>query len=58
MNSRTDASNEEMDCPNCGGIHYGSAKCPYTPEQGSIWRNSTSTPNIGRFSGADAKERS
>ena len=22
-----------LDCPNCGGIHYGSLKCPFRPAE-------------------------
>lgn len=25
-------------CANCGGLHWGSYKCPYTLEEGRAWR--------------------
>jgi hypothetical protein len=27
-----------VNCENCGGTHYGSIRCPYTPEQGAAFK--------------------
>lgn len=38
--------NPQQNCPNCGGLHYGTRfdNCPYTKEQGLAFRTGTYTP--------------
>lgn len=55
MNSSTDPSKEETRCPNCHGIHWGSSQCPFTAEEGAMWRGSTAPPNVATASTSPAQ---
>jgi len=34
LRAASNAFHQVGDCPNCGGIHFGSTRCPYTAEEG------------------------